>query len=87
MNVNDYKEAIRKYRGHLKSVDTELSEIWTSGSNNFIEFSLSNKSMGVRKMAEVANCMIHEDQDKFIVWMQEKVRKKNEIDSKLMEMI
>ena len=87
MTLTQYKESIRKYRGHLKSCDSELNEIWKSGSGKLIGFSLVSKLMGVGKMANVANGMTHEDQDKFVSWLLEKKRNKTSIDVKLLELI
>ena len=87
MTLENYKESIRKYRGHLKSVDVELDSLWNNGTKDLLEYSLSNKGMGVRKMCEMSLHLSDEQQDAFVTWMKVKKRCKNEVDVKLLGLI
>ena len=87
MTLENYKESIRKYRGHLKSVDVELDSLWNNGTKDLIEYSLSSKRVGVRKMCYMAEGLSNEQQDAFVTWMKVKKRCKNEVDVKLLGLI
>ena len=87
MKLEEYKESIRKYRGHLASMDEELGTIYFNGSELFKEMSLSTKVMGISKMANIAEEMDWGEQNKFVVWLLEKKRNKSEIDTKLLELV
>jgi hypothetical protein len=87
MTKNEYKEAIRKYRGHLKSVDKELEEIFDYGTMKFIEYTLHTKQMGVRKLAFAAKNVSNADLDELVDWLLEGVRTKAQIDLKLLELV
>ena len=87
MTVSDYKFNMRKYRGHLKSMDTELEAIYEFGISRFIDWTLANKAIGVAKMAYIADNLGVDKQNEFLDWMNQQARTKNEIDTKLMEMI
>jgi len=87
MTVNEYKEAIRKYRGHLASMDLELEAIHEFATPKFLEYSLRSKKMGVSKMAMIADSVSDEDMDELVDWLDERVRSKAEIDIKLLDLI
>lgn len=79
MELNEYKEKIRLYRGSLKSCDGELEEIYTYGSPEFKEWTLSTKVIGVHNMAYAAINMNHDKQKKFLSWVSAKPRKAEDI--------
>jgi hypothetical protein len=87
MKLEEYKSNIRKYRGHLASMDDALEEIHTSGCEEFIEFTLSTKAIGVGKMAMIATSLSHHQQQIFLVWMSLEKRTANQISLKLLELI
>ena len=87
MTLQDYKTKIRTYRGHLKSMDDALEEIYTNGCEEFIIFSLESKRIGVSKMATLATSLNHHKQQAFLIWLALEKRTLNEINSKMLELI
>ena len=87
MTLQTYKEKIRTYRGHLKSMDKELESIYDFGTEEFIEFSLTSKAIGVTKMAYIAENLSWDDQKEFIIWIHDGKRNKSAIDIKLLDLI
>ncbi len=87
MTVDDYKFNMRKYRGALKSVDTELETIYLAGTERFINYTLASKDMGVSKLAYITDNLTVAQQDEFLDWLTDKKRFVNEIDLKLTEII
>ena len=84
MTQDTYKDSIRKYRGHLRSMDEELNSIYELGSNELTEWSLGSKIIGVSKIAKIAE-LDKDIQVKFLIWVQAYKRTKNDIDVKLLE--
>ena len=87
MNLEEYKKAIRLYRGHLKSMDDALEEIYTNGCEEFIIFSLESKRIGVSKMATLATSLDHHKQQVFLIWLALEKRTLNDINTKMLELI
>ena len=87
MDLEQYKEAIRKYRGHLKSCDGELEEIFNYGCHDFKDWTLSTKAIGVHKMAYIAINMNDKKQQEFVVWVTKKKRTVTDIDMYILKEI
>ena len=80
MTLEEYKTSIRKYRGHLRSMDKDLEIIYDYGVSEFVDYSLTSKKMGVSKMAIIADNMNDVEQVDLITWLGVKGRSKTDID-------
>ena len=87
MTLINFKANMRYSRGKLKSMDEDLTRLYEFGSGRLLDWSLHNKFIGVKKLADIAEGASHEDQNNFVVWMCEGRRTIGEIDIKILEMI
>ena len=85
MTLQQYADELRAIRGKLKSMDKEINLIWSTGSDKFIEFTLTHKVLGLRNLAIIVAAMSKAEQDEFVNWCLLKTRTKNDILVKLME--
>ena len=86
MTLKEYKEAVRKYRGHLPNDDDTLQDIYSNSCYEFLDFTLSTKSRGVRWMAWFASTATIAQQQDFVTWFNTNgLKKKEHIDIWVME--
>ena len=86
MKLDEYKDKIRELRGSLKSCDDDLYTIYHQSCRPLLNWSLSNKYIGVTKIRNVA-CLNYKTQREFITWMDTKRRSIQEVDVWLLSKI
>ena len=79
MTNTEFKAAVRQARGSLKSMDDELECINTIGTPALIAYTIHKKQVGLRTIAEISRATATK-QALFIVWVETKIRTKQEID-------
>jgi len=59
---------IRTNRGKLTSEQSQkdLSDIYTYGSDNFLDYSINHKHLGISNLAWIASNLEHQQQDIFV---------------------
>lgn len=88
MTLEEYKKAIRKYRGHLKNDTAALEDIYNNSCKEFLDFTLGTKARGVRWMALLATTASIDKQIEFVNWFSsDGVKHKRQIDTWCLENI
>ncbi len=74
MTNQEFREKMRENRGRLASVkiSDNMDYINTMGTNDFVNYMLTTKKLGVDKAAQIISDLTDDEQDELVLWLDSK---------------
>ena len=82
-----FKTHMREKRGGLRSFNIQMEDLCKIGSDDFLEYMIRTKMIGIERALHIANTLTKKEQDELVKFADIKARKKDDIELQVLYII